>query len=259
MLLDAARRGAREIIIGLGGSATNDGGLGMARALGFRFFDVGGTELGSTVTELMRLERIGLPDELHLPRIVAAVDVQNPLLGPTGSTRVFGPQKGAAATQIETLEAALAQLADVVERDFRIDCRHLAGSGAAGGLGFGLVAFCRAEIRSGFEVVAEHVGLEAAIGAADIVITGEGRLDAQTLLGKAPAGVAQLARKLGKPCYAVVGEYEPAAHAEEFLTGVLAAKPAHMSRADAMKNARALVRECGQQLATSLRQALPDA
>ena len=260
MLLDAGRRGARQIIIGLGGSATNDGGFGMARALGFRFLDANESLLAGAVTDLLRLERIERPEQLGFSAAVtAAVDVQNPLLGPNGASHVFGPQKGATATQIATLERALTRLADVVARDLRTDFRDVAGSGAAGGLGFGLLAFCGAEICAGFDVVAERTELKAAVHAADIVITGEGRLDAQTMRGKAPAGVARLARELGKRCYAIVGEAEEAPDLRELFAEVIVARPAAMPRAEAIKSAASLLRASGRRLATSLRQAFPAA
>src|SRR5246127_645733 len=162
IVLDATKRRANEIIIGLGGSATNDGGFGMARALGFQFFGQGEDEIQS-VAELALLERIERPkgqEEQKRPRIVAAVDVRNPLLGENGATRVFGPQKGASKSDLDNLEAALTKLADVVTTEFGSDHRDEPGAGAAGGLGFGLLSFCDARIRPGFEVVAEAVGLE---------------------------------------------------------------------------------------------------
>src|SRR6266516_1890528 len=160
MLLDVAKRGAREIIVGLGGSATNDGGFGMARALGFRFFDSKNNQL-QEVVDLGRLERTELPAILSLPKIIGAADVRNPLLGENGATRVFGPQKGATAGKVDILERALAKLADVVSKELRVDHRDEAGAGAAGGLGFALMSFCGAKIRPGFDVVAEAVGLES--------------------------------------------------------------------------------------------------
>src|SRR5438046_2286898 len=176
MILDAAERDVRQIIIGLGGSATNDGGFGMARALGFQFF-AGEQELTRAVSDLQNLTRIERPNALSLPKIIAAVDVRNPLLGENGATRVFGPQKGASEDKIDKLEAALTKLADVVAKAFKEDLRDEHGAGAAGGLGFGLVSFCGATIRPGFDVVAGAVGLEAKMKNADLVITGEGSLD----------------------------------------------------------------------------------
>ena len=259
MLLHAATRGAQQIIIGLGGSATNDGGFGMARALGYRFVDETSCELSERVTDLRRLKRMERPAHLALPQITAAVDVQTPLLGTRGATRIFATQKGATAAQLESLELALARLADVAARDLSVDAREVPGSGAAGGLGFGLVAFCGASLRSGFDVVAERIGLEAAVRAADVVITGEGRLDAQTLHGKGPAGVARLARIHGKRCFAVVGELEGAADVRELFDAVVVAKPATMSRDAAMRDAPRLLREGGRELGALLDQARPTA
>ena len=205
MLRDAAERGAAQIIIGLGGSATNDGGFGMARALGYRFLAVDGRELTGPVSDLLTLAQIETPDDLRLPSIIAACDVSNPLLGPDGATRTFGAQKGATSEQIEVLERALSRLGEVTARTLACDHRETPGAGAAGGLGFGLLTFCGAKVRSGFEVVAEAIDLRAKIERADIVITGEGKLDRQTLAGKGPAGVARLARQSRKPVYAIVG------------------------------------------------------
>ena len=206
MLRAAASHGAQEIIVGLGGSATNDGGFGLARALGFRFVGRDDRELTGPVSALVNLARIEPPDELPLPPITAACDVTNPLLGPHGATRTFGAQKGATPEQLENLERSLARLAEVAAQTFHHDHRDVPGAGAAGGLGFGLLTFCGAAVRSGFEVVAEAIDLRAKIERADVVITGEGKLDRQTLAGKAPAGVARMARALKKPVYAIVGQ-----------------------------------------------------
>src|SRR5256714_6452756 len=151
MILDASKRGANKIIIGLGGSATNDGGFGMARALGLRFFEQE-RELRGAVSELVKLKRIETPRALGLPKIIAAVDVRNPLLGTNGATRVFGPQKGAIKEKIDILEHALTRLADVVAKEFRFDYRDEPGAGAAGGGRFGLVSFFGAETPPGFGV-----------------------------------------------------------------------------------------------------------
>jgi glycerate kinase len=205
MLRDATTRGAHEVILGLGGSATNDGGSGMARALGFRFLDENDTEI-SAAEELQNLARIESPNELRLPAIRAATDVRNPLLGPDGATHTFARQKGATPADVEILEKALTRLADVAATTFGGDQRDAVGAGAAGGLGFGLLVFCRATLHPGFELVAEAIDLQKKIARADFVITGEGRLDRQTLSGKAPAGVARMARTAGKPVFAIVGE-----------------------------------------------------
>ncbi|MBA3881258.1 MAG: glycerate kinase [Chthoniobacterales bacterium] len=250
MLLDAAGRGVRQIIVGLGGSATNDGGVGMARALGFRFLDSRGSELSGRVSELLRVINIEVPSGLSLPPIIAASDVGNPLLGPRGATHLFSRQKGAHGEQREVLESALARLADVVATELGVDLRKEPGGGAAGGLGFGLVSFCGATIRSGFDVVAEAVGLASAIKGADIVVTGEGRLDSQTQEGKAPAGVARLARAAGKRVYALVGS---ATAGEDMFDAVLTLMRPGITSVDAMSRAGELLRERAKELTSLLR------
>jgi len=256
MILDATKRGANEIIIGLGGSATNDGGFGMARALGFRFeFEhehEQQQQVQVRITDLMELKRIKPPTDLALPRIIAAVDVQNPLLGQNGATRVFGPQKGASKSDIDILERALSRLADLVAHEFGFDYRDTPGAGAAGGLGFGLLSFCGASIRAGFDVVAETVGLEAKIKDADIVITGEGSLDRQTLEGKTPVGVARLARKLGKPVVAIVGRASEDPEVREIFDGIYQNARSGMSQQENMKHAGELLRENARELAETL-------
>jgi glycerate kinase len=251
MILDATKHGANEIIIGLGGSATNDGGFGMARALGFRFFGVGDREI-KEVAELALLKRIERPkarEELKRPRIVAVVDVKNPLLGENGATRVFGPQKGASKSDLDNLERALTKLTDVVATEFGFDYRNETGAGAAGGLGFGLLSFCGATIQPGFEVVAEAVGLEPKIKDADLVITGEGSLDRQTLEGKTPVGVARLARKLGKPVFAIVGRASEDRELREIFEGIYQNARPGMSQQENMKRAAELLRENARELA----------
>jgi glycerate kinase len=187
-----------------------------------------------------------------LPRIIAAVDVKNPLLGPRGATRTFGPQKGVAPAQLEVLEEALVRLADVVARDLGCDFREADGAGAAGGLGFGLMSLCGAAIRPGFDLVAEMLDLEAAIQRADVVIAGEGSLDDQTLEGKAPAGVARLARKFGKRIFAVVGYAEEQTKAGDLFDGVFALTTRSIAREEAMSRSQELLRERGRELGKAL-------
>jgi glycerate kinase len=274
MILDAANRSANRIIIGLGGSATNDGGFGMARALGFRFF-ANGEELYGAVSDLHELTQIVLPEKTvgalvssaqrkarrltqpplqgALLKIVAAVDVKNPLLGKNGATRVFGPQKGASKKEIDIVERGLSRLADVVAKEFGFDYRDEAGAGAAGGLGFGLMSFCGAKVRPGFDVVAEAVGLEAKIKGADVVITGEGSLDRQTLEGKTPAGVARLARKLGKLVFAIVGRASKDREVREMFDSVYENARPGMSQQENMRRAAELLRENARTLAKNCR------
>lgn len=251
MLLDAKQRGAREIIVGLGGSATNDGGFGMARTLGVRFL-ADQRELTTGPAELVGLTRIIRDAEaqapLQLPRIIGAADVRNPLLGERGATRTFGRQKGAVPDQLEVLEEALARLADVVARDLGCDFRETDGAGAAGGLGFGLMSFCGATIRPGFDLVAELLDLGAAIQRADVVITGEGSLDDQTLEGKAPAGVARLSRKLGKRIYAIAGRATENPAVLEVFDGVYALVTPSITGEEAMSRTKELLGERAREL-----------
>jgi glycerate 2-kinase len=252
MILDAAQHGAREIIIGLGGSATNDGGFGMARALEFRFVYEHGQEHQYEqvrVTDLLEVKGIKTPKHLALPTIIAAVDVKNPLLGENGATRVFGPQKGATDDKIGVLERALAKLADVVSKEFGVDYRDKPGAGAAGGLGFGLMSFCSAKIRLGFEVVAEAADLESKMKNFDLVITGEGSLDRQTLEGKTAAGIARLARKLGKSVFAVTGRTDGNRQVSELFDGVYVLGQPGMSEQENMKRAAELLRANARELA----------
>ena len=248
MILDATKRGANEIIVGLGGSATNDGGFGMACALGFRF-DFEQAHEGVSVTDLLELKNIEKPSHLGLPKIIAAADVKNPLLGENGATRVFGSQKGASESDLDNLERALTRLADVVATGFAFDYRDERGAGAAGGLGFGLLSFCGATIRSGFDVVAEAVGLESKMKDTDLVITGEGSLDRQTLEGKTPSGVAQLARKLRKPVFAIVGRASEDRELREIFEGIYQNARPGMSQQENMKRAPELLRENARELA----------
>ena len=273
MILDASDRGAKKLIIGLGGSATNDGGFGMARALGFRFL-AGTKELTETVSELVKLTEILLPKrsvgalvpsaqsrnrrltqpplQPEVPKITAAVDVRNPLFGKNGATRIFGPQKGATEDELDILERALTRLAEVIAEEFGFDYRDQPGAGAAGGLGFGLMSFCSAKTRPGFDVVAEAVGLESKMKDADLVITGEGSLDRQTLEGKTPAGVARLARRLGKPVFAIVGRAINDREVREVFDAVYENTRPGMSQEENMKRAAELLRENARELAKSL-------
>jgi len=205
LLLEAVRRGAKRVIVGLGGSATNDCGMGMAFALGYRFLDAAGESLPPEPRFLESVERIERPSDLKLPEIHAAVDVRNPLLGDRGATRVYGPQKGADFETVEELERGMAHFVDVVQREIGLVEPEVPGDGAAGGLGFGLRAFCGAEIRNGFTLVAEAAKLESRIAECDLVVTAEGAMDGQTLEGKAPSGVAEIARRYGKPVIAFAG------------------------------------------------------
>ena len=248
MIEQATAQGAKEIVIGLGGSATNDGGLGMARALGYRFLGIEHERELAAPAQLTSLTRIVRPERTW-PKITAAVDVRNPLLGPRGATRTFGPQKGGTAEQLEILERALGRLADIVARDLEFDFRDTPGAGAAGGLGFGLLSFCGATIRSGFDVVSEFTGLRSAIERSDVVVTGEGRLDEQTLEGKAPAGVARTARTLGKRVFAIVGSDSGSESVHSLFDAVIALDRVGIGADESKRRAAELLRDRARELA----------
>jgi glycerate kinase len=189
---------------------------------------------------------------LKLPKIVGAADVRNPLLGARGATQTYGQQKGASQQQLESLEGALRRLAEVATAELAIDIVNTPGAGAAGGLGFGLMRFCDATLARGFDVVAEYTSLEAQVREHDVIVTGEGRLDLQTLEGKAPAGVAALARKHGRPVYAIVGEAAALAESSQLFDAVASLARPPITAAEAIRNVRELLQLRARELATEL-------
>lgn len=200
--------GIRKIIIGIGGSATNDGGTGMAEALGAKFLDAQGQPLargGGALNELTHIDVSALDPRLQEVELIVACDVTNPLCGEHGASRVFGPQKGAAPGMVQLLDANLSHYAEVVKQQLGKDIRDVPGAGAAGGLGAGLLIFTQAVLRKGIEIVIEYTGLQGKLIDADVVFTGEGGIDFQTKFGKTPYGVAQAAKKAGKPVIAIAG------------------------------------------------------
>lgn len=251
LMRDAVRHGAQRLVIGIGGSATNDGGAGMAQALGFVFRDAEGTPVTRIPETLERAISIDGPGH-PLPEVLVACDVQNPLLGEHGATRVYGAQKG--VTDFAFFEARLQHLADLVARDLRVNPADVAGAGAAGGLGFGLMAFCGARLTSGFELVARLTKLERRVLEADLIITGEGRIDSQTLHGKGPAGVADLARQAGKPVIGIAGMVEDSPGVRERFELVAGIKPAGMPVTEAMQRGTELIEETVVRLAPLIRE-----
>lgn len=208
LIRDALDRGIERIIIGIGGSATNDGGAGMVQALGARLLDNAGNQIGFGGAALAQLDVIdisGLDARIARCRIEVACDVTNPLTGENGASVVFGPQKGATPEQVSLLDHALTHYAAVIKRCLHCDVMALPGGGAAGGMGAGLVAFCQADLRPGIEIVTEALGLDALVRDATLVITGEGRIDSQTIHGKVPVGVARVAKRYNKPVIAIAG------------------------------------------------------
>jgi glycerate 2-kinase len=208
LIKHALDMGCKKIIIGIGGSATNDGGAGMIKALGAELLDAEGNDAGYGGGSLGKIEVIdlsNLDERLKSCKIVAACDVDNPLVGPRGASYVFGPQKGADPEMVKILDENLEHFAEVVERTTGISIKDYPGAGAAGGLGGGLLAFLGAELKRGIDIVIEATGLEEKIKGADMIITGEGMMDYQTQYGKTPYGVAQAARKHNVPVVAIVG------------------------------------------------------
>jgi glycerate 2-kinase len=216
LLLAALEAGARRVIVGIGGSATNDGGAGLGQALGFRLLDADGDELGPGGGELGRLGRIdpsGRRAELDQAEIAVACDVTNPLCGPQGASAVYGPQKGATPALIRELDRNLAHFAMIVERDLGVSIRDLPGAGAAGGLGGGLIAFAGGRLQGGVQLLIDTVNLRERLHGADLCLTGEGALDAQSAYGKTAVGIARLAHSLGCPTIALAGTIGPGAEA----------------------------------------------
>ncbi len=208
LILAALDLGVKKIGVGIGGSATCDGGIGMATALGARFLDAAGrpvSPVGGALQDIAHIDLSGLDPRIGDIHIEAVCDVENSLLGEQGAARVYGPQKGADPGQVEQLESGLKNLARVIKADFDLDVYDLPGGGAAGGLGAGLHAFLGAVLRPGVDVVLDLVGLDEKLEGADLVLTGEGQVDFQTAFGKAPAGVAMRAKKQKIPCIVVAG------------------------------------------------------
>ncbi|MDQ0192040.1 glycerate kinase [Paenibacillus wynnii] len=208
LIKQALELGCRKLVVGIGGSATNDGGVGMAQALGVRFLDEQGEEIGFGGGELVKIRTIDIsgihPGIAHCEVIIAS-DVTNPLCGPEGASSVFGPQKGATPEMVELLDQGLKHLADEILIQLGIKIESTAGAGAAGGLGAGLMAFLNAGMARGIDIVLEAANFDEMVKDADLVITGEGRTDAQTAFGKTPAGVAKLAKKYNKPVICISG------------------------------------------------------
>jgi glycerate kinase len=238
--------GLRRIIVGIGGSATNDGGTGLARALGARFLDAAGADLPEGGAALARLERIelgGLDPRLAAASLVVACDVDNPLTGPRGASAVYGPQKGATPEMVRELDAALARYAEVARGATGRDVASLPGAGAAGGLGAGLLFFTPARLRPGVEIVLETTRFDEVVRGADLVLTGEGRTDFQTAMGKAPVGVAAAAKRHGVPVICLAGGLGPGADdvLGKGIDALESAVPAAMPLEEAMAQGADLV------------------
>jgi glycerate kinase len=251
---DAIERGATSVVLGVGGSASTDGGAGMLQALGARLLDADGHELGpggGPLADLASVDVTGLRERVRDTRFLVATDVDNPLLGPTGAAAVFGPQKGADPATVARLDAALAVWARAVAVVRGEDLSAAAGAGAAGGTAFGALALLGAEVTPGIDLVLEMVGFRDALARADLVVTGEGSLDEQSLSGKAPVGVAEAVRGSGTPVVAVAGRCLLDEH-RLHEAGIAAAYPLSALEPDAatsIRDAARLLREVGTQIA----------
>ena len=254
LIAHAVSRGARRIVLALGGSATNDGGCGAAAALGVRFFNRKGetfVPVGGTLKDIARVSTEGMAETLRRTPFMTMCDIDNPLCGPLGAAAVFGPQKGAGPAMVRRLDEGLRHLAEVIRRDLGRDVLELPGGGAAGGFGAGAAAFFASPLRMGIDVVLELTAFDEKAADADLIITGEGRLDSQSLRGKVVIGVARRAQKLGVPVVALVGGSEPSMD-EAYAAGVSGIFPINPYPApleDAMPR-------CGEHLAFTARNLL---
>jgi glycerate kinase len=245
--------GVDRIVIGLGGSATNDGGVGMAQALGIRFFDENGNDIGFGGGELSKISKIdmsGIDEKIRKVRIEAACDVDNPLCGPNGASYIYGPQKGANKEMIEILDRNLGHLAKVIKRDLGADIMDLPGAGAAGGLGAGLVAFLNAELKRGIDIIVNITKLDDYIKDACVVFTGEGQIDKQILSGKAVYGVAKIAKKHGAYVVAIVGSINDDAYElfDKGIDGIESIIDKPMTMDEACKRAGLLVERAAERV-----------
>lgn len=258
LIRSALDGGVRHCIIGIGGSATNDGGAGMVQALGAKLLDEQGRQIGfggQALAGLARIDVSTLDARIADCRFEVACDVNNPLTGKNGASAVFGPQKGATPQMILQLDRALHHFAAIIGRDLAIDVEQVPGAGAAGGMGAGLQAFCHAELRPGIDIVTQALGLEALVKDASLVITGEGRIDSQTLQGKVPIGVARVAKRYDKPVIAIAGSLsaDVAVVHQHGLDAVFSVLNRIQTLDDAMAGAAVNVRMTARNIAATLR------
>ena len=254
----ALDKGVRKLIIGIGGSATNDGGMGMAKALGVRFLDQNGESLpegGAALQNLARIDISGLDQRLAKMEILVACDVDNPLCGPRGASAVYGPQKGATPEIVEELDAALAVYAFCATEATGKEIAELPGAGAAGGLGAGLLFFSNAQLRPGVEIVLETAGFAELAAKADMVLTGEGRTDFQTAFGKAPVGVAKAAKQFGVPVVCLAGGLGKGAEhvLSAGIDAIFSVVPQPMSLEECMESGPILVEKAAEQICRLLK------
>jgi glycerate 2-kinase len=257
LIIEALNYGVEKIIIGLGGSATNDAGAGMLQALGVSFLTGEGTEIGFGGGELGKIRAIdisGLERRLASVSFEVACDVDTPFVGSKGASAIFGPQKGATLDMVQLLDGNLAHFADCVQKTLGKDIRNLPGSGAAGGLGGGIIAFLPAELKSGVDIVIEATQLSDHMADADLVITGEGKIDHQTICGKTPIGVAKAAKKYNLPVLAIAGHLGSDSYIvkEHGIDAQFSVVPGVVSLENALENAREYVERCAENIGNSI-------
>jgi glycerate kinase len=258
LILNALNAGARRFVLGIGGSATNDGGAGMLQALGGRLLDATGADLaagGGALNMLDRIDLSGLDARVKDSVFEVACDVSNPLVGPQGASAIFGPQKGATPEMVARLDDNLRHYASIIARDLGQDVADVPGAGAGGGIGAAMMVFLGGSLRPGSEIVTDAVGLDAAVADADLVITGEGRIDGQTIHGKTPVGVARVAQRHGKPVIAIGGGLGSGAAAvhQHGIEAVFGSVSRPCTVEEAMANAAANVRSAARNIAATLR------
>jgi glycerate kinase len=252
VLRAAAARGAKSCLLGIGGSATNDGGFGLARALGWQFFNAHEEKIARW-TGLHHLSAVRPPDSPRLfEQLIVAMDVQNPLLGPAGCSRVYGPQKG--LTAFEVAERCLGALAAVLEKQLRLNFANTPGAGAAGGLGFGLMTFLGAKLEPGIEIFECHARLAERVKSAQLVITGEGALDAQTLMGKGVGEIANVCQRLGVPCIGMAGVVPEPEKAKEKFKATHALTPDLTDKESALREPELWLERLAAKVATKWRE-----
>ena len=250
----ALERGCRKFIIGIGGSATTDGGAGVAQALGVKLLDASGKDIsfgGIGLSNLAKIDISTIDERIAKTETVVACDVDNPLTGPRGAAYVYSPQKGATPEQVELLDKYLGHFADIVKRDLGKDVKETPGAGAAGGLGAGLMAFLNAELELGIDIVIEASNLRERMKGADLVVTGEGQLDEQTAYGKTPTGVSKVAEEMGIPVLAIAGGIKPGAETsyEEGIDAMMSIAPGPISLEEAIACSSELVSDTAERAA----------
>lgn len=253
LIKDAIDKGCKKIVLGIGGSATNDGGTGMAEALGVKFYNINDELIspnGGNLDQIHKIDILDVDKRLADTEFQAACDVSNPLFGIEGSSYIYAPQKGANKDMVEILDKNLKYYSNIVKKELRIDVARLPGTGAAGGLGYGLVVFCNAKLVKGIDMILDTIDIEKRMKDVDIVITGEGRIDNQTIYGKVPIGIASRAKKYGKPVYAIAGCTGKGAHLvyDYGIDAVISSITSPLTIDESIKQSSKLIEEASERL-----------